>query len=87
MATISFTIPDAIVNRVLDGIAYYHGYQDTIFDGTKLIPNPETKLAFARRMIKKSWLDWATNYEANVAAKTTFTATVADGISKITIND
>lgn len=46
MATITITIPDAILQRVLDGYAIANGYQPKLEDGT-----PETKAAFAKRKI------------------------------------
>lgn len=53
MATITFTIPDAQIARVVDAFAVAYGYQDTItnpVDGTTS-PNPETSAQFMRRQI------------------------------------
>lgn len=49
MAQISITIPDSVLNRVVDAICAQHDYQATI-NGA---PNPETKSQFARRMIRE----------------------------------
>lgn len=46
MATITINIPDAVLQRVLDGYAHTHGYQPTLENGTT-----ETKAQFARRKI------------------------------------
>lgn len=47
MAVISITIPDAQINRVIDGICLACNYQATI-NG---VANPETKAQFAKRML------------------------------------
>ena len=56
MATISFTIPDAQLTRVVNALCVTYGYQDTMgYTGTPPdlvpVPNPETKGQFAKRMI------------------------------------
>ena len=48
MAVITFTIPDAVVQRVLDAYATTFSYSPILMDGTT---NPETKAAFTKRMI------------------------------------
>lgn len=54
MATLTITIPNPILNRVLDGYAYQHGYQDEIPDTPNTTkPNPETKNQFVRRILEK----------------------------------
>lgn len=56
MAQITITIPDEILQRVLDGIAGQHGYQTMIEQPEgEPIPNPETKAQFAKRMM----INWA----------------------------
>ena len=57
MANFTITIPDAIVSRVVDGLAGQHGYQATTTDEDTgvVTPNPETKQDFARRMMRK-WI-------------------------------
>lgn len=47
MAVISITIPDAQINRVVDGVCLAYNYQATIGGS----PNPETKAQFAKRML------------------------------------
>lgn len=73
MATISFTIPDAILARVNDGIAKFHNYQDQIpdpGDPASTIPNPETKAQFNKRMIKETVKNWVVQSETNDGAIT-----------------
>ena len=48
MASITFTIPDQIAPRVLDGFAIAEGYVAVLDNGTA---NPETKTQFMRRKI------------------------------------
>lgn len=52
MATISFTIKDTQLQRVIDGICEDNSYQATITqpDGTTS-PNPETKQQFVKKVI------------------------------------
>src|SRR5512143_1305688 len=52
MATITVTIPDDKLARVIDGVAAAGGYQENIRqpDGST-IPNPETKGQFVKRMV------------------------------------
>lgn len=60
MASITLTIPDSEAARVLDGFAAYHRYEATVdnpdYDpkaegSSPTIPNPETKIQFAKKMI------------------------------------
>jgi len=61
MATISITIPNAIANRVMDAMAYQHGYQDIVDDK----PNPETKVSFCKKVMIKMVKESVKAYEAN----------------------
>ena len=66
MATVSFTIPDPIVGRVNDGVAKFWGYQAQIPDGSGgMIPNPESKGQFSKRMTREQWKSWVVAAEAN----------------------
>ena len=53
MATITLTIPDDKVAVVLDAFAWRYGYQAMVAgeDGEP-VQNPETKEAFAKRMLR-----------------------------------
>lgn len=52
MATISITIKDTQLQRVIDGICEDNNYQATVTnsDGT-ISPNPQTKAQFVKRII------------------------------------
>jgi hypothetical protein len=47
MAEIKITIPDALLPRVINGLAAFYGYQ-VIIDGQ---PNPQTKGQFAKAQL------------------------------------
>lgn len=66
MAQIVVTVPDAVLQRVLDAFAAAYGYQATI-DGS---PNPETKAQFARRMVRQYVKNTVVAHEAEQAAIT-----------------
>ena len=73
MASYTITIPDNIVSRVIDGIAYQHKYQDEIDDPStpgEVIPNPESKVAFAKRMNKRWIRENVKAWETNLAKAT-----------------
>lgn len=73
MATITITIPNPILNRVIDAYAYQHGYQDeipSVDPGTRRdikIPNPETKNLFVRRMLVRHVKQAVRAYEGRLA--------------------
>jgi len=54
MAELKVTIPEAIKDRVIDGVAYQYKYQDSIteLDGT-VVPNPETKVQFVKKVLQR----------------------------------
>lgn len=72
MAAITLTIPDNVVNRVLDAIAANNNYQN----------GGETKTQFAKRKMIDYLKDNVKNYEAttavNLARKTAVTAVEAE---------
>jgi hypothetical protein len=75
MATITITIADADLSRVVDDICGLFGYQAFIpqFIGPPL-PNPETKNQFAKRMVVQDVKSWCKTWEqqqAKAAAEVT----------------
>ena len=57
-ASYTITIPDNIFTDVINAIAYQHGYKDIVPDldnPAGSIPNPESKLTFAKRMNRR-WI-------------------------------
>ena len=73
MAELTITVPDALVQRVLDGVCGQCGYQSIIYDQATQadIPNPESKVNFSTRMIreyvKSNVLAWEAKSAAEVA--------------------
>ena len=77
MATISITIPDNQLARVVEGIALACGYQETI-DGQ---PNPQTKNQFARARVAQWVKDTVRRAELRAAE-----AAAAEGITDVSVS-
>lgn len=75
MATISITIPDASLQRVVDGMCAWHGYSATLPDGT---PNSQTKGQFVKARIAAFVKESVKN--AETAAATVGVGSSVDGI-------
>jgi len=60
MAEITITIPDGIVNRVLDGVAKLHNYESRKIGA-------ETKAQFGKRMVRETIKGWVLVSEINTA--------------------
>ena len=67
MATVSFTIPDAVMPRVTDAFVAVYGYSSTLPNGD---PNPETQVQFARRMVREYVRNVLAAFEAGSAGET-----------------
>lgn len=75
----SFTTTTANITRAIQGVAYQNKYQDEIDDPDnpgEMIPNPETKAQFAKRMIKEYIINNVRAWEANQAADAARTAAI-----------
>jgi len=56
-----------VKNRVLNAIASAHGYQENIKDvDGNVIPNPQSKAAFAKRVIVNQLIDIVKSHESNI---------------------
>jgi hypothetical protein len=67
--------------RIVDGIAYQHGYQDEIEDPEnpgQMIPNPVTKVQFAKQMARHWVRECFKAWEANLAAEQARQDAIAD---------
>ena len=52
-ASFTLTVPNDVVGDVVQAFCTLYGYQETITDAEGVeVPNPETKAAFAKRMIR-----------------------------------
>ena len=82
MATITITIPDSVVARVVDALGTHYGYQ-AIIDGA---PNPETKARFVQRMIRTHIKNIVREQEASVASQSAFVSTSTAVDSEIVLS-
>lgn len=74
---LTFTVPDAVAQRVVDAFCLQYSRPETIPDPNwtepgpiPQIPNPETEAAFTKRMIKTYITGVVKAAEATVAAET-----------------
>ena len=83
MASFTLEIPNDVVGRVVDGIAYQHKYQDELTDPDTgdTIPNPETKAAYSKRMLKRWVRENVKAWEATQAAQTAASGAANDADS------
>ena len=73
MAEIVIKIPDAKLNRVVDGVCGNFGYQENVPDPDndgEVMPNPQTKGQFAKAQIVKYTKDCVRAYEYKVSEAT-----------------
>lgn len=79
MAAITITIPNPVLTRVIDGLALGHGWKPFIDDGNgNIIPNPESKTDYAKRIVKEYVKKSVIRYEAGLAEKAAKIAAEAD---------
>ena len=72
MATVTITIPDAVLARVLSGFCYQNGYSDTIVDPNNInstLPNPVSKATFAKQQLIAHIVNAVRSYEISQAAQ------------------
>jgi hypothetical protein len=82
MATVSITVPDAVLPRVVAAFAATFGYAATMPDGTA---NPETQNAFVKRKVAEYIKAIVVAHEANRDADAARAATLANSTSQLTI--
>jgi hypothetical protein len=82
MATFTITIDNAILQRALDAFATRYNYQAKLEDGGD---NPETKAAFAKRMVRQYVQDVIKNTESPQAIQEAVAAKNAE-IDALDIN-
>ncbi len=70
MATISITIPNGSVARVVDGVCGFFHYDPFLHPPIgPPEPNPETKNQFAQRMVVVAVKSWVKSFESSQAAE------------------
>lgn len=94
MATITLTIDNARVGRVVDAVCANNGYQETVpnpdptWDGVlkpQYVPNPQSKAQFAKAWLVRTVMDQVKTHEASKAAATAEAAAIAVVNAEITI--
>lgn len=92
MATISFTVSDAVLARVIDALCYNWGYQENITNPStgQLEPNPVSRAQFAKNVIKALIKEEVVRYESDVVRRegnNLITAAVEKAKSEIIIGN
>jgi len=83
MAIFSIEIADTDVDRVINSVCSNYNYEEQVISNdNQMIPNPETKFAFANRMVRKFLSDHVRKYELELAKQQ-----LQDQLNEITIND
>lgn len=83
MAIFSVEIADTDVDRVINSVCANYNYQEEIISNdNQVIANPETKFAFANRMVRRFLSDHVKKYELDLAKKA-----LQDQLDSVTIND
>ena len=75
MATISFTIPDELLPRIIAGMCGLHNYPTEIQNPDnpdEMIPNPESKSNFVKKIIKKRIKRDVLEWEGEEAQRTAY---------------
>lgn len=67
MATIILDFPGDSLPRWIAAKATKYGYQDEIMDNGLMIPNPESQIAFVKRLFIRGEIQDVRNQEANIA--------------------
>lgn len=82
MAQRTYTIPDAQLQRILNGVVYQNGYTDNIKDANgNTIPNPVSKTQFFDQVTYRFWKESVKAYESSTAAETARLAALASADS------
>lgn len=87
MASIPINYPDGQGPRIIASLCSFFHYKDTITksDGT-IIPNPETKPVFVKRMILQQIRSWVIEGEKQNTIQTALTALEADINQNVTLS-
>lgn len=83
MANITIQIPDNLLPRVVNGLATFYGYKDTLEDGT---PNTQTKGQFAKAQLIEHIKHCVKQVETDEAVNTARLAKQTEVESSITLS-
>lgn len=82
MATISFTIPDAVMPRVIDALCGAYGYRDLLPGG---VPNPLSRPQYAREQVRLFIQAAVRAWEAQQASDAAASAARDKAIAEVTV--
>ena len=88
MAQIILNIPDGVLQRVMDAIAGMYNRPTQVDDGTEtgtMIPNPETKAQFSKRILREWLKARVVTWESMQAGKSAEVSARITAESEITI--
>jgi predicted SAM-dependent methyltransferase len=68
MANITFSLPDDKIDAIVDAFSTQEGYQDMIWENDALVPNPETRIQFTRKVLRQIMKNAYVNHQALLAA-------------------
>ncbi len=84
MAQIIINIPNAVVNRVVNGLCGQFGYNEYLEDG--VTPNPETPAQFAKQVVVQFVKNGVKAWEASQAAEQARLAALQAAEEEIEVN-
>ncbi len=87
MASISVTIPNPVLSRILDAFAAEYNRPDTVLNEQgEQVSNPESEADFAKRKVMEYIKSVTKSYEAKAAAETARQAALDAAESEITLS-
>lgn len=66
MAIFTKTIPPALIDEAIDAYCFAYKYQENIIVEGELIQNPESKIAFSKRMDREHTINLIKQYRMSV---------------------
>lgn len=67
MASISFNLPDDKIDAIVNAFSTQEGYQTMVWENDVLIPNPETRLQFTKKILRQIMKTAYVNQHAELA--------------------
>ena len=68
MASITFNLPDNKIDAIVEAFSTQEGYQDMIWENDVLVPNPETRIQFTRKALRRIMKTAYVNHQAALAS-------------------
>lgn len=67
MASISFNLPDNKIDTIVDAFSTQEGYQTMVWENDAMVPNPETRLQFTKKILRQIMKTAYVNHQAELA--------------------